>query len=230
MKQLIAELGALSNPAKVAIYKNFHKTDEGGYAKGEEFLGLTVPQLRAISKKYGHLTFEEIKRLLGSRVHEEKYIATLILVHKYESSEDKEKIFDFCLKNAKEFTGWDLVDTIAPSVFGDFLLDKDKSVLVKLAKSENLWVRRIAIVSTYEFIRNNSFENTLKITDLLLKDDHDLIHKACGWMLREVGKRNLEVLKTYLIERYKVMPRTMLRYAIERFPEVERKKYLRGEI
>ncbi len=229
MKQLLAELRSLSDPAKIATYKNFHKTHDGGYAAGEEFLGLTVPQLRVLAEKYHELTLVHVKQLLGSHVHEEKYVAALILVHKYQQG-NKKAVVDFCLTHARKLSGWDLVDSVAPSIFGDYYLDKDRSLFTRLARSHNLWERRIAIVSTYGFIRKGSFDTTLEIADLLIHDTHDLIHKAVGWMLREVGKRDALLLKNYLKSRYKTMPRTMLRYAIERFPETERKKYLRGTI
>ncbi len=232
MKSLRSEMRNLFNSEKIKIYKNFHKTEKGDYAHGEEFLGLTVPQLRKIASGRVDLEFKDILELLNSRVHEEKYVAALILSEKYKFSDEKSKkeIFDFSVSNAEKFSGWDLVDTIAPSVFGIYLLNRDKSKLYVFAKSDNLWEKRIAIVSTYPLIKNNKFDDTLKISEILLKDKHDLIHKACGWMLREVGKKDIKKLKEFLKKHYKNMPRTMLRYAIERFSDKERKLYLRGEI
>ncbi len=232
MKDLISELRKMSNPKKIKIYKNFHKTSDGDYASGEEFLGLTVPQLRVLAKKYHNISLREVKELLGSNIHEEKYLAALILIYKYENyqTEEKVQIVKFCLNNTKKFSGWDLVDSIAPSILGPWLIDKDKKILIRLAKSNDLWERRIAIVSTYYFIKNNQFNDTLKISEMLMNDNHDLIHKACGWMLREIGKRDKKVLEKFLNKNYKKMPRTMLRYAIERFPERKRKMYLNGII
>ncbi len=232
MNDLVSELRKLSNPHKAETYKNFHKTDEGDYAHGEIFLGLTVPQLRTLAKKHHTLSLIEIDKLLNSRVHEEKYVAALILIYKYEdySLEEKRKIAEFCLKNTKKFTGWDLVDSIAPSIIGNFLLDKDKSILARLAKSDNLWEKRISIVSTYSFIKKGEFNETLQIAKILLNDKHDLIHKACGWMLREVGKRDERVLEMFLKDNYSKLPRTTLRYAIERFSENKREAYLKGKI
>jgi len=155
-------------------------------------------------------------------------ISLIILIEKYNNSdeEDKGNIFSFYLKNTKNINNWDLVDISAPKVFGNFLFDKKKNVLYELANSKNLWERRIAIVSTFDFIRREEFADTLRIAELLLKDEHDLIHKAVGWMLREVGKRDVIILEDFLKEHYKEMPRTMLRYAIEKFPEEKRKIYL----
>ena len=234
MQSLIKDLHTLKNGQKIAIYKNFHKTGDEGYAKGEEFLGITVPQLRKLAIKYQDTSFHDIKKLLRSRIHEEKYLATLILVEKYEREKNsRKKVFDFCIENASLFSGWDLVDTVAPSIFGHFLyhMGRDypayKKLLANLAKSSNLWERRIAIISTSYFIRQNQFDETIKISEILLNDCHDLIHKAVGWMLREVGKKDISSLKGFLNNHYKEMPRTMLRYAIEKFPEKERQKYLK---
>ena len=270
MQSLIKDLHTLKNGQKIAIYKNFHKTGDEGYAKGEEFLGITVPQLRKLAIKYQDTSFHDIKKLLRSRIHEEKYLAVLILVEKYQKHDEsarvfgnevseaskivdfrsldargavgprhekeknsRKKVFDFCIENASLFSGWDLVDTVAPSIFGHFLyhMGRDypayKKLLANLAKSSNLWERRIAIISTSYFIRQNQFDETIKISEILLNDCHDLIHKAVGWMLREVGKKDISSLKGFLNNHYKEMPRTMLRYAIEKFPEKERQKYLK---
>lgn len=226
-----------ANPSKIATYKNFHKTSQDDYAAGEEFLGITVPELRNIARIHSDISFNELLQLLGSNIHEEKYVAALILAEKYALTDEKtrQEIFSFYSKNAKLISGWDLVDSTAPSIVGRFIFQEGKrnpaliAILTKFAGSSNLWERRIAIVATYYFIKNNSFEETLHIAELLLRDKHDLIHKAVGWMLREVGKRDLAVLKSFLKKHYQKMPRTMLRYAIERFPEQERKAYLRGD-
>ncbi|MBV6421918.1 MAG: hypothetical protein DAHOPDDO_03206 [Ignavibacteriaceae bacterium] len=210
----------------------FFKTGKGEYGEGDRFAGLNVPTQRKISKQFKDLKLSELKILLCSRVHEERLIALLILVNKYENGNDKQRdqILSFYLQNRKGINNWDLVDLSAPKIVGKHLLKKDKSLLNKLAQSKNLWDRRIAILSTYAFIRNNDFESTMKIAYILINDKHDLIHKAVGWMLREVGNKNLRSEETFLKKYYRRMPRTMLRYAIEKFPESKRKKYLQGKI
>lgn len=227
-RELISE----SNPSKIEIYKNFHKTNLNGYAKGETFLGVTVPKIRKIAKKYLDIPYEDILNLLSSNVHEEKYIASEILAEKYNISDNKKEIFDFYINNAGKFTGWDLVDTTASQIAGNFLyhFGKDypayKILLSKLSKSSNLWEKRISIVATHYFIKNNDFNIALEISRNLLKDKHDLIHKAMGWTLREVGKKDEKALEKFLKENYNNLPRTTLRYSIERFPLEKRKYYL----
>jgi len=232
LSEIKQEILSLKNPGKIAIYKNFHKTSFGSYAEGEEFLGLTAPQIRKIAEKYNHLDFSSIKVLLESNVHEEKYVAAEILACKYSSGnqDEKERVVKFYLKNAKNLSGWDLVDTTASQILGRWLLDKDREVLYKLAGSDNLWERRISIISTYAFIKNQDFADALKISEILIHDKHDLIHKAVGWMLREVGKKNQNTLNYFLKKHYKIMPRTMLRYSIEKFPQKARREYLKGII
>ena len=231
LNNLRKEIHSLSNPQKAKIYRRFFKTGKGEYGEGDIFLGITVPQSRKIAKKYADLKFNEITALLKSKINEERVIALLILVNNYQKNEEKRKnIFDFYLKSTKYINNWDLVDLTADKILGHYISNKTKDILCKLSKSENLWERRIAIVSTFHFIKNNQFDETLKISKLLLKDKHDLIHKAVGWMLREVGKRSQSTLKTFLRAHYKKMPRTMLRYAIERFSPEERKAYLFGTI
>jgi 3-methyladenine DNA glycosylase AlkD len=191
-----------------------------------------VPLQRIIAKEFRDLNLNELNFLLNSKVHEERLISLFILVYKFEkgNEKEKEKIFSFYLKNRKGVNNWDLVDLSAPKIVGNYLLDKDKSLLFELALSKSLWERRISILSTHEFIRNNKFDTTLKIAKMLLHDRQDLIHKAVGWMLREIGKRDLSTEEKFLKLYYKDMPRTMLRYAIEKFPEVSRKKYLQSKI
>jgi len=197
-------------------------------------LGIKVPIQRKIANKYTDLLFSDLQVLLNSKKHEERLIALIILTNKYKKSKKdsvkKRNIFEFYLKNTQNINNWDLVDLSAPNIVGDFSSIDGTEIIRFLAKSKNIWERRIAIVSTHTFIRKRIFGETLSIADMLLKDEHDLIHKAVGWMLREVGKRNQEVLEIFLKERYKEMPRTMLRYSIEKFPEEKRKKYLKGEI
>lgn len=215
--------------------KKFFKTGKGQYGEGDVFLGLSVSQCRGIAKKYRNLSLEEIKNLLKSKIHEERLIALLILVWKYQNEQRGKEIFDFYLNNTEFVNNWDLVDLSADKIVGEFLRTFDCRemyfpLLTNLAKSKNLWARRVAIVSTFAFIKRNEFKPTLEISEILLKDKHDLIHKAVGWMLREVGKKDEKVLENFLRKNYKNIPRTTLRYAIERFPEEKRKKILKGEI
>ena len=210
----------------------FFKTGKGEYGEGDKFVGIKVPVQRQIAKEFLDLENEDLKVLLNSKIHEERLIALLILVDKYQKANDKgkEKVYKFYLRNSKKINNWDLVDLSAPKIMGEHLLKNDKQILFKFARSNNLWERRIAIISTYTFIKNKQFKTTLQISDILLNDDHDLIQKAVGWMLREVGKIDLELLERFLKARYKKMPRTMLRYSIEKFPEKKRNKYLKGKI
>lgn len=209
--------------------KRFFKTGPGEYGEGDEFLGMSVPEERKISKEYILLSLSDVERLLHSKIHEERTIALMILVYKYDKlNEESEKkiIFDLYLRNTEWINNWDLVDVTAPNIVGNYLLEKDRKILYKLANSKSLWEKRIAIISTFAFIRKNQFSDTLKISEILLNDKHDLIHKAVGWMLREVGKRDQKTEEDFLKRYNKIMPRTMLRYAIERFPEILRKKYM----
>lgn len=228
LSNIVADLQKLKNPQKAKILSRFFKTGKGEYGEGDLFLEITVPQTRSIAKKYTNLDQKDIEKLLSSKTHEHRLIALLILIENYKKAniEHKKSIFNFYVKNTKFINNWDLVDLSASHIVGNFLLDKDKSILSDLAKSSNLWEKRIAIISTFAFIRLNKFEHTLKISEILMHDNHDLIHKAVGWMLREVGKRNKEVEEKFLNQHYKKMPRTMLRYAVEKFDNNERKKYL----
>lgn len=211
--------------------QRFFKTGKGEYGEGDEFLGIRVPILRKFAKQYSDLSLTDTKKLLKSNYHEERLCALFILVHKYTSSDhEKSIIYKLYLDNTRYINSWDLVDSSAYKIVGAFLFKKNKSPLYKLSQSKNIWERRIAIISTLYFIKNEEFEDTLEIATLLLNDKEELIHKAVGWMLREVGKKNIEVEKLFLLSCYKKMPRMMLRYAIEKFPEPERKKYLQGKI
>jgi 3-methyladenine DNA glycosylase AlkD len=214
--------------------QRFFKTGKGQYGEGDVFLGIKVPVLRKISGKYREMKLEDIKALLESKFHEFRMTGLFILIHKYKHAKkdnlQKRQIFEFYLKNTSGINNWDLVDLSAPNIIGDFSLKEGTDIIRFLSKSENMWERRIAALSTSVFIKKREFGETLFIADTLINDKHDLIHKAVGWMLREVGKRNAGVLELFLSTRYKSMPRTMLRYAIEKFPEEKRKKYLKGEI
>lgn len=221
-----------TNAEKATFLARFFKTGKGQYGEGDVFLGLSVPQQRKIAQSYTHLSLNEIQSLLKSEIHECRFTALEILVMKYEKASlpEKKEIYEFYVKNARLVNNWDLVDTSAPHIVGDYVLDKKKDVLLTLATSDNLWEKRIAIVATLRLIQAGDFTSTFAIAECLMKDTHDLIHKACGWMLREVGKRDEAMLESFLKKHYKHMPRTMLRYAIERFPEPKRKAYLKGEI
>jgi len=219
-----------SNKQQAESLQWFFKTGAGKYGEGDVFAGIKMPVQRKIAKEFNNLNYDDIRELLGSKIHEERMIGLLILQGKYEKGDEKEKVFKFYIRNRKGINNWDLVDISAPKIVGEHLLDRDKRLLYEFAHSKKLWERRIAILSTFTFIRAGKFETTFKISDILLDDNHDLIHKAVGWMLREIGKKDLNAEEKFLKPRYKKMPRTMLRYAIEKFPEVKRKKYLLSKI
>lgn len=210
--------------------QRFFKTGAGEYAEGDKFLGVMVPQTRVLVKKYWkEISLDETQVLLKSGFHEERLLALLILVKKFEKGDDKIKndIFDLYLANTEFINNWDLVDLSAPRIVGAYLYDKDKSILIELAKSKNLWERRISILAMFWFIGKGESGFALKIAEILVGDRHDLIHKACGWMLREIGKRcGQDIEENFLDKHYKTMPRTMLRYAIERFDNKKRKHYM----
>lgn len=220
------------NPAQAIILQRFFKTGKGEYGEGDIFYGIKVPEQRTIAKQFKDLGLDDLKTLILSKVHEERLIAAFILVDQFKSGDEKKKkiVFDFYLKNRKGINNWDLVDLSAPKIVGAYLIDKEKKLLYKFANSEDLWEKRISIISTQAFIREHFFEDTLNISKILLHDKQDLIHKAVGWMLREIGNRDLETEEEFLKKHYKTMPRTMLRYAIENFPEQKRIAYLRGKI
>jgi len=228
MTTLKQELQKLKNPEKAKVYLKFFKTKKGEYGEGDTFLGVSVPEQRKIAKKYFDLSLKELQELLSTNIHEYKMCSLFILIDKYRKSDktEKKKIFDFYLKNTININNWYLVDISAPHIIGDYLLNKDRKILYKLANSKNLWEKRISIISTFTFIKNNQFEDTLKISEILLNDNHDLIHKAVGWMLREVGKRDQKTEETFLEKYHKSMPRTMLRYSIEKFEKNKKKYYL----
>lgn len=232
MNNLQKDLRALADPEKAKNYARFFKTGKGEYGEGDKFLGVVVPDSRKIAKKYKDLSLMNIERLLKSKVHEERIVAIMILVLQFNKADESERkrIYNFFLKHRKYVNNWDLVDGSAPKIMGYYLMDKPKDIIYKLAKSKKLWERRIAIMTTLFFINNNKYNDTLKISRVLLNDEHDLIHKAVGWMLREVGNRDRKVEERFLKKHYKKMPRTMLRYAIEKFPETLRQKYLKGVV
>lgn len=236
-RDVVRELKKVSSPQKAQILQKFFKTGLGEYGEGDIFLGVTVPQQREIVKKYWEIDLKNVEKLLQTKIHEYRLTALLILVKKFEQalkekdSKKQKQILELYLKNIKYINNWDLVDLTAPNIVGNYLLDKDRSVLYRLVVSPNLWARRISILATYAFIKKGEYKDTLKIAEILLKDQEDLIQKAVGWMLREVGKRiSQDIEESFLKKYYQIMPRTMLRYAIERFEEVKRKKYLMNKI
>jgi 3-methyladenine DNA glycosylase AlkD len=232
IKQLIQELKKAGNPKRAKASMWFFKTEKGSYGFGDVFIGIRVPEQRRIAKKYFSLPLSDIKVLLNSKIHEHRLVGLIILVEQFRKAKEKtrKKIYEFYLANTKRVNNWDLVDLSAPYIPGIYLRDKSKTILYKLAKSKNLWEKRIAMLSTQGLIRDNQFDDAFNIAKILLNDKHDLIHKAVGWMLREVGNRNQALEEKFLKKYYKVMPRTALRYAIEKFSKPRQKQYLRGKI
>jgi 3-methyladenine DNA glycosylase AlkD len=230
LKTIQNQLRSIANPSTALISQGFFKTAPGQYGEGDIFLGIKVPTLRALVKKYRKTALEVISELLKSKFHEERLFALYLLIDFYQQGDDtaKNSAYELYLKHTYHINNWDLVDTSAHLIVGDFLATRSRQPLYQLVTSNSLWERRIAIISTFCFIRRNDFTDTLLIAQQLLSDKHDLIHKAVGWMLREVGKRDLVTEEIFLQEHYRTMPRTMLRYAIERLPDVRRKQYLKG--
>lgn len=227
-----SHLHTLADPERARALQKYFKTGKGEYGEGDIFIGLRVPELRACAKLFRGTPPEEAVTLLRSPVHEERSIALMLLVAMFEKGDAllREHIYTMYLANTEYINNWDLVDGSAPQIVGGYLADKSRKPLYTLATSKSLWERRIAILATYYFIRQRDFADTFAIAELLLGDTHDLIHKAVGWMLREVGNRNREAEEKFLVQHYKTMPRTMLRYAIEKFPEDLRKQYLLGMV
>jgi 3-methyladenine DNA glycosylase AlkD len=224
-----AELAALARPEKARVMAGFFKTGKGQYGEGDRFWGVTVPEQRKVARAWRALSLPEIRKLLDSPMHEERLTALLILVHQYErgAPEEKQRVFDFYLKNLARVNNWDLVDSSAHQIVGQHLLQRDRALLYRLAKSKLLWERRVAMVSTYAFIGAGEHEDTFALARVLLRDEEDLMHKAVGWMLREVGKRiDPGLLRGFLRANAKLLPRTALRYSIEHFDQAERKAWM----
>lgn len=229
------ELIKFSDPDKKEIYLRFFKTGKGDYGEGDQFIGVTTPKMRAVAKKYfREISLPEISKLLSSPIHEHRSVALVMLVYQYQklakTNSEKKLIFDFYLKNTARINNWDLVDISCYHIVGDYLINNSEkeSILLSLANSNSLWEQRISIVSTLSFIKNRELRTTLLISKVLLSHRHDLIHKAVGWMLRELGKKDQRLLEEFLKENYKNIHRTTLRYAIEKFDEPKRKMYLDG--
>lgn len=236
-KSVKKELLKRANPAKAKLLAGFFKTGKGDYGEGDRFLGIMVPTQREIARRYKDLPLKEVEKLIRDPYHEVRLTGLLMLTYKVRvmsgrtqgtNEAERKSIFDFYLKNTKRINNWDLVDVTVRDIVGAYLFDfkKSRKVLYKLARSRDIWERRIAIISTSYFIGKNDFKDAIKIAAILLADKHDLIHKAVGWMLREVGKRDKKILVSFLNQHAHHMPRTMLRYAIEKFGERERRKYL----
>ncbi len=227
LNYLLQDLNSLKNPYKAQTLQRFFKTWPWEYWEWDVFLWITVPELKKIAKKYIDLKFEDIQKLFCSKIHEERYLSLAILKLNFLKAKDlieREKIINFSFKNLWYINNWDLVDSYIPYVFWEYFFDKDRSIIYKLTISDIIWERRVAILTTFYFLRHWDFQDTLKICEILLCDKHDLIQKACGWMLREVGKKDEKVLCDFLEKFHKTMSRTMLRYAIERL-DIEKKKY-----
>jgi 3-methyladenine DNA glycosylase AlkD len=225
---VVRQLQQQADPRRASVSQRFFRTAPGEYGAGDRFLGLTVPRLRQVALGYQDLALSEIEKLLESRWHEARLLAAVLLANRYAKSDSqtRERIYRLYIRRTDRINNWDLVDVSAPAVVGAHLLRRSRSPLRRLARSRNLWERRIAVVATQYFINRGEFEDTLRLAELLMDDEHDLIHKAVGWMLREVGKRDDAVLLSFLDRHAGAMPRTALRYSIERLSPIQRKRYL----
>ncbi len=231
-EDLRTALHGLASKADAKMAQRFFKTSPGEYGEGDVFIGVRVPAIRCLAKEHQTLRLRDATLLLKSKIHEERLLGLIILTLKFKKGtpDEQSKIYDLYMANTAHINNWDLIDGTAPHIVGAFLQNTPRDPLYKLARSESLWERRIAIISTYQFIKFSDFTDTLAISEILLHDTHDLIHKAVGWMLREVGKRDAHAEDAFLKKHYQTMPRTMLRYAIEKFPEPKRQCYLKGTI
>ena len=230
--EIQSQLESLGDPRQAAILQRFFKTGPGEYGEGDRFRGIRVPVLRKMARKYRDLPLAKAGRLLQSGFHEDRLLALLILIHRYYQGDLalRDEIHRLYLGHRSFVNNWDLVDASAPHLLGHYLHDRPRGLLTRLAASRVLWERRMAVLATFHFIKLGDFDETFRIARLLLADPEDLIHKAVGWMLREVGKQEVKVAEAFLRAHYRQMPRTMLRYAIERFPEIRRQAYLKGEV
>lgn len=226
-----SRLQQLASPADAKIAQRFFKTAPGEYGADDRFIGIRVPVLRKQAQEFRALPLRKVTALLCSPIHEERLLALLILVAAYQRADEtgRAEIYALYLKHLDRINNWDLVDSSAPYIVGRHLAERSRKVLFRLARSENLWHRRVAMLATFHFIRQNDFADTLRLAEKLRDDDHDLMHKAVGWMLREIGKRDLAELRKFLYQHAALMPRTMLRYAIEKLSERERQRYLRAD-
>ena len=229
LKNIRSELRTYANESDAIALRRFFKTGPGEYGEGDQFLGVRVPATRRVARKYRDIPLADTIKLLRSAIHEERLLSLIILTHKYKKGDPDEQaeIYRIYLDNTEYINNWDLVDTSAEHIVGAHLKERSRKPLHSLARSESLWERRIAIMATFHFIKSNEFDETLRIAEILIADTEDLIHKAVGWMLREVGKREINTEESFLKKHYRSMPRTMLRYAIEKFPEEIRQYYLK---
>jgi 3-methyladenine DNA glycosylase AlkD len=227
-----AALRVYSDRSHARVLQRFFKTGPGEYGEGDRFLGVRVPATRRVARKFRDLPLTDTLALLQSAIHEERLLALVILTQKYRigTSGQQSEIYDAYLNHTQYINNWDLVDTSAEHIVGAYLINRSRKALYELARSDCLWERRIAIMATFHFVKNDEFGDTLKIAEMFITDTEDLIHKAVGWMLREIGKRDQNVEELFLMKYYRHMPRTMLRYAIEKFPEDVRQQYLKGTI
>ena len=229
--QLKKDIGKLASPKTAKHAQSFFKTAKGEYGYGDRFLGVRTPEIRKLAKRYISLSLHEALVLVKSKFHEERLCGLVIMVNKYAKTKDEKEqqtIFNQYTKNFKYINNWDLVDVTCPHIVGKHLFERDRKILYQWARSQHLWTKRISIVSNWWFIRKGDLRDVFKISRLLLNDKHDLIHKAVGWMLREAGKKDLKKLESFLMKHYRNMPRTMLRYSIEKFPKTKRDQYLKG--
>jgi len=227
--QIKKDLRNISDPKKVEVLSHYFKTGEGEYGHGDKFLGIKLPDQRIVAKKYfKEASLKDVEELLKDPTHEFRLTGVIILTMKYPKAtpEEKKEIYDFYLEHLEFINNWDLVDASAERIVGEYLLDKDRSIIYKLAKSDHLWTQRVSLLTTFQFIKHHEFEDALKLCEYFIKSDRDLIHKASGWMLKEIGKRDEKVLIDFLDKHYKQMPRTMLRYCIEKLSDPQKKHYL----
>ena len=231
LDELQKELKKLSSEKRASAMQRYFKTGEGEYGFGDVFIGITVPNCRKLAIKYKEMSFEDLYKLLRSEIHEERLITLLILVHNFQKEELlQRRIYEFYIKNIKFVNNWDLVDLSSHVIIGGYLIDKPKDVIYKLSRSKNMWERRIAIISTFHFIKNDMFDVSLDLAEKLISDENDLIQKALGWMLREIGKRDKKTEVQFLDKNYKNMGRVSLRYSIEKFPQKSRQAYMLGTV
>lgn len=228
--EISKRLQAMGDEEDARFLQGFFKTGPGQYGEGDIFLGIRVPAVRRLAKEYKGIPLKETAMLLTSPYHEIRLFALISLVNAFAGTDEamQKKIYDLYLGNTGYINNWDLVDLSAPNIVGAYLFTRNRKALYELAGSKSLWERRIAVLATFYFIKNNQFTDTIKISKILLKDKEDLIHKATGWMLREVGKRDLDAAETFLRKHCRTMPRTMLRYAIEKFTPGKRRTFLNG--
>lgn len=232
--EVIAALEKEIVPGKAQGLSRFFKTGPGQYGEGDQFIGVMVPNQKKVAKEFKDLPLAEIQKLIESPIHEHRLTGTIILVGQFHAAKKnpalRKEVINFYIANTKRFNNWDLVDSSA-TILGEYLSEmNDTSLLFRLAESENLWEQRISIIATFYMIRQGQFDDSFKIMKLFFTHKHDLIHKACGWMLREIGKQDRNAETKFLNEHYKKMPRTMLRYAIEHYPETERRAYIEGTV